>query len=307
MPPLSTATILNRGLKLIGMSRAKRERWSDESLVQSFIDHFGSAPRVLKKIFIALQDTNNEAAKVPAEYLNLKYFLMAMYFLTLYPKEKEIKVKWCCRQTFENWVWCYISKVQALKEEKIVWPEHWSDPNNPFVPYFLFSVDGTHCAVFERQTTVMNRDEKYFSHKFSSAGVMHEVAIDVYHSRIVHIRGPFPAGRHDKAVFMEELMGIIPAASKGIADNGYRSKEDMMEAYLAFPNSCAPRVLRKFLQRSRSRHESLYSRMKNFEVLNQRFRSKHADRDIRHKACFEAVAVTLQFQMENGSPLMSVD
>jgi len=307
MPPLSSATMLNRGLKLIGMSRAKRERWSDESLVQSFIDHFGSAPRVLKKTFIALQDTNNEAAKVPAEHLNLKYFLMAMYFLTLYPKEKEIKVKWCCRQTFENWVWCYISKVQALKEEKIVWPEHWSDPNNPFVPHFLFSVDGTHCAVFERQTTVMNRDEKCFSHKFSSAGVMCEVAIDVYHSRIVHIRGPFPAGRHDKAVFMEELMGKIPAGSKGIADNGCRRKEDMMEAYLAFPNSCAPRALRKFLQRSRSRHESLHSRMKNFEVLNQRFRSKHADRDIRHKSCFEAIAVMLQFQMENGSPLMSVD
>jgi len=93
------------------------------------------------------------------------------------------------------------------------WPERWSDPNNPFVPHFLFSVDGTHCAVFERQTTVMNRDEKRFGRKFSSAGVMHEVAIDVCHSRIVHIRGPFPAGRHDKAVFMEELMGKIPAGS----------------------------------------------------------------------------------------------
>jgi len=188
-----------------------------------------------------------------------------------------------------------------------VWPEHWSDPNHPFIPCFLFSVDGTHCAVFERPTTVMNGDEKYFSHKFSSAGVMYEVAIDACYSQIVHARGPFLAGRHDKAVFMEDLMGKIPPGSKGIADNGYRSKEVMMEAYLAFPNSYASRVLRKFLQPSRSRHESLYSRMKNFEVLNQRFRSKHADRDIRHKACFEAVAVTLQFQMENGSPLMSVD
>jgi len=102
MSPLSSAAMLNRGLKLIGMSRAKRERWSDESLVQSFIDHFGSSPRVLKKRFIALQNTNNEAAKVPAECLNLKYFPMAMYFLTLHPKEKQIKVKCCSRQTFEN-------------------------------------------------------------------------------------------------------------------------------------------------------------------------------------------------------------
>jgi len=94
-----------------------------------------------------------------------------------------------------------------------VWSEHWGNPNNPFVPCFLFSVDGTHCAVFERQTTVMKRDEKCFSHKFSSVGVMHEVAIDVCHSWIVHIRGPFPAGKHDKAVFMEALMGKIPPGS----------------------------------------------------------------------------------------------
>lgn len=307
MPPLSTNAMLNCGLKLIRMSRKKRETWSNESLVTSFVDHFGSDPRVLKKIFLSLQDTNIEAAKVPEEYLNLKYFLMAMYFLTLYPKEKQIKVMWCSRQTFENWVWCYISKVQALKAEKIVWPAHWSDPNNPFIPYFLFSVDGTHCAVFERQTQTFSRDEKHHSHKFCSAGLMYEVAIDVYHSRIVHIRGPFPAGKSDKAVFMEELMAKIPPGSKGIADNGYRSKEDMMEAYLAFPNSYAPKALRKFMGRSRSRHESLYARMKNFEVLKQTFRSKHADRDARHKACFEAIAVILQFQFENGHPLMSVD
>jgi len=70
---------------------------------------------------------NNEVAKVPAECSNLKCFLMAMCFLTLCPKEKQMKVKLCCGQTFENWVWHHIGKVQALKEEKIVWPERWNE------------------------------------------------------------------------------------------------------------------------------------------------------------------------------------
>jgi hypothetical protein len=47
--------------------------------------------------------------------------------------------------------------------------------------------------------------------------------------------------------------------------------------------------------------------MKWFRVLAERFRCKHADRDAKHKTCFEAVAIVVQYQFENGSPLFSVD
>lgn len=305
---LSSGKILRRGLRMVGLSKHRIKTWRMRSLVHQFKIHFGAHPKVYKEIWISLQTTAVNRARVPRAKLDLDYFLMAIYFLRVYPTQEEMVPKFdLCRETIDTWLWYYLEKIQALKEEKIVWPEEWLDENdNPFIPYFLFSVDGVDCMTFERQSPSLNKDPKYYSHKFNSAGLTYEVAIDVYMSRVVHINGPFPSGRGDKANFRSKLKGMIPAGSVGIADGGYIAS-DLMEC-LAFPSQKASKAVRKHIQRARARHETFYGHMKKFKVLAERFRSKHShNRDAKHQTCFEAVAVILQYDMENGNTLFTVD
>jgi hypothetical protein len=49
-------------------------------------------------------------------------------------------------------------------------------------------------------------------------------------------------------------------------------------------------------------HETFNSRLKNFHCLDDRFRHGID----KHKICFEAICVIVQYQLENGSPLFDV-
>ena len=54
----------------------------------------------------------------------------------------------------------------------------------------------------------------------------------------------------------------------------------------------------------RACQETFFSRMKAFQVLRQPFRHKPVME--KHEACFIAVAVMVQYGIENGSPLFHI-
>ncbi len=60
--------------------------------------------------------------------------------------------------------WCcfFVEKIQALKAEKIVWPEE-----NVGDDIYAITVDGTHCWIQEPQHPTWSQDSRYFSHKYS--------------------------------------------------------------------------------------------------------------------------------------------
>ena len=89
----------------------------------------------------------------------------------------------------------------------------------------------------------------------------------------------------------------------GVADGGYAhgaSGEGMH--YFAIPSTLDSSELANFKMRARCRHESLNGRFKNFEILQARFRHGQECNGI----AFAAVAVIVQYQMENGAPLFEV-
>jgi hypothetical protein len=90
-------------------------------------------------------------------------------------------------------------------------------------------------------------------------------------------------------------MAKIPAGKKVIGDKGYRGEK----AIISTPNSHDPEDVRHFKSRVRARHESFNAKIKNFACLDVRFR--HGI--VKHRICFEAVCVIVQYQLENGSPL----
>jgi hypothetical protein len=84
------------------------------------------------------------------EHLKIEYFLMAMHHLKRYPTEVEregmfdISSKWG-----RDKVWYYVEKIQALKAQKIVWPD-----DNFGDDIWVLTVDGTHCWLREPQHPV---------------------------------------------------------------------------------------------------------------------------------------------------------
>ena len=109
---------------------------------------------------------------------------------------------------------------------------------------------------------------------------------------------PFVAGKPDISIFCEGLIELIPDGKKAIGDNGYRGHHDK----LSIPNSHDTLAVRKFKGRARARQESFNARIKNYKILDERFRHGVA----KHEIVFEAICVICQYQLENGSPLFDV-
>jgi hypothetical protein len=64
--------------------------------------------------------TEAQAGWVPPDSQRIKYFLMVMHHLKLYPKEYEQEATWVLTEMWKrDWVWYFVEKIQALKEEKI--------------------------------------------------------------------------------------------------------------------------------------------------------------------------------------------
>jgi hypothetical protein len=120
-------------------------------------------------------------------------------------------------------------------------------------------------------------------------------------NKIAWIHGPFPAGKADIAIYRKANVGLgakIPAGKKVIADRGYTGKD----VELCTPNTFDSDEVRKYKSRARSRHETINRKLKDFSILETRFRH-HVKK---HQNVFEAVAVIVQIDMNNGMKLFDI-
>jgi len=114
----------------------------------------------------------------------------------------------------------------------------------------------------------------------------------------VWFNGPFPAGAYnDIKIFREEgLKAKLQAHGKmAIGDHGYRGYPKLVSTN----NSHDSEEVKHFKLRARLRHEKYNGKLKEFKCLDSRFR--HSQEKL--QACFEAVAVIVQYKMEMGDPL----
>ena len=116
------------------------------------------------------------------------------------------------------------------------------------------------------------------------------------------MKGPFKPGENaDIKIFRQEPNGLkkqIPDGKKAIGDRGYRGEQEKVS--IRNPHDSA--TVKDFKNRARARHESFNGRIKQFRVLDARFRHDVDE----HQVVFEAVCVILQYEMENGHPLFDV-
>jgi hypothetical protein len=295
--------ILWKGLEIGGFDRWRQQRVKRETCLRQFRALYGSNPVVYAEIIEDLQTTHIEKARVDSKKMSIEKLLIAMNFLKCYQSEDvrsgPFKVS---EKMVHKWGWFYTKKIQAFKEQKIVWPESWND-RHPLLhdndtPVFLVSVDGVHCTTSKPIHPTLSKNPKYYSHKHKQAALMYELGISVYENKLVWMKGPKPASKHDITVYREELMNKIPAGKRAIGDNGYRGEPSTIST----PNSHDSPELHLFKSHARARHETFNGRIKNFKCLSEQFR--HGIK--KHHICFEAVCVIVQYQLENGSPLFDV-
>ncbi len=166
-----------------------------------------------------------------------------------------------------------------------------------------------HCKTYEARK---NPTAKVYSHKSHGPALAYELGIAVFENRLVWINGPFDASTHDITMFrnenpsdddpVESLKQVMPPGKRAITDGGYRGE---MNDHTAPPSNKDSREVKKFKNRVRARHENFNARIKAFKILSETFRSV-LEKKKKHKTVFEAVCIVVQYDLENGHPLMEI-
>jgi hypothetical protein len=145
--------------------------------------------------------------------------------------------------------------------------------------------------------------KRWYSHKFHGPGLRYEIGLSIDKGDIVWINGPFECGSWpDIRIFKFSLKSFLGKNERVEADNGYLG-EDPMTVKTPGGISTAVDGRRRERTNIRARHETVNSRLKNFDILKQVYRHDLLD----HADVFRAAIVLLQLSIENGEPLFQVN
>ena len=280
-------------------------RKSEKTLAQEFHNHFGSSTLDIAECWFDLcyHDESLLLTKEKSEK-GFKRYLAAVYWLWARPKNASdfaSRFGLCLDYVRGVGLWKWIERIAVLARKKIVWGD-WLDSKDTEV--FAISTDGVDFKMWERQHPDYPVDSKAMSHKFRSCGAKYIIALSVFESKCVFIEGPFRGGKGDLDMFKESglMQKMIANGKVCIADRGFWSKLQHERDCFAYPDYMDSKELGNFKTRARLRQETFNRRLKHFEALSGTF----ANGFVKHGIALRAVAVLVQYQMDNGSPLFSV-
>jgi hypothetical protein len=162
------------------------------------------------------------------------------------------------------------------------------------------SVDGTDFKIYEPTPF----SSKWWSHKFNGPGLRYEIGVCIQTGWIVWVNGPFPCGSFpDLKIAKQNLFHELDRGEKVICDRGYK----LGGRYVDFPRYRRGSVLarlpiNRMKTKVRARHETCNKRLKQFGVLEKRFRHRLE----LHSTYFNAVTNITQIAIQRGEPLFQV-
>lgn len=148
------------------------------------------------------------------------------------------------------------------------------------------SLDGTDFRIREPQPF----NKKWFSHKFKAAGLRYEIGISIVEAEIVWASGGLPCGEWTDMKIAQDLYLNFAKKEITLADKGYRKKGKFKQ----------PSNLRE--KQILSRHETLNGRLKQFNILGERFRNSLK----KHPQVFHALINVVQVSIMNGEKLFDL-
>jgi hypothetical protein len=139
---------------------------------------------------------------------------------------------------------------------------------------------------------------KWLSVKFGGPGLKYEIAIAIYSNNICWANGPFPASVNESRIFRERLGTELPEDEPVEVDSGPGGDNRLMK-----PDAGMGFGQRKSKSVYRGRQETVFSRIKQFKVLDSHFRHTDSDKEVmmyKHQSCFDAVVVVTQMKLMFG-------
>jgi hypothetical protein len=298
---LSVTDVLERGLRYMFSGNALDWK-SREKRELIFHKHYGSSPLVIASMWYDLVNTDIvnphiQMSKKDKER-GFKMFITAHFFLWSYPKNYEMlasRFGICQDYARGAHLWIWIERVAYLERKVIFRPKELDDPESEI---FGTSTDGVDFPGWETKHATLPVDRGMCSQKLNNCAWKYQIALAVHKPQCVGIFGPRRGGEDDKT--MLEKSGLLQEIKEGkllIVDGGYTNEANADK--LSWPNPQDSKEVQNFKSRARLRHETFNGRLKNFRALRDTFRH---GKD-KHKLVLTAVAVTVQYQMNNGSPI----
>jgi hypothetical protein len=111
---------LEWGLAFVGLPRNKQQNMGRVALLEKFRAHYGVNPNVCGELFVDLQTTDVDDARIDPDDISVKYFLMSIHFLKCYPTESQLACMFGpTEKTCRTWIKFYVERIQSLKVEKV--------------------------------------------------------------------------------------------------------------------------------------------------------------------------------------------
>jgi hypothetical protein len=300
----TAAELLELGLLTRGFTQERIAKNKPERLKDWFQTSFGCPPVVVSAMWNDLQTTGIDDARIgddaDADFIPISIydFFNALEFLKCYlPEKKREGMTNLSAKTLRTRCWYCCRKLQALKHEKVVWPD-----NLPHDTIWIMTVDGTHVAINEPLHPEYSQDQKHYSHKKNRAGWVYEVGVSLFTSNLIWMNGPHKAGANDKTIFAFPggLKAVLAQEGvKAIGDKFYNGHPNEVSTFNAQDND----EVKQFKSRALKRHERFNGLLKQFAILDGRYRHRGPEN---FAVCFEAVAVICQYRLELECPLYDI-
>lgn len=265
---------------------------------------YGSSSQVLSQQWFQLCRCNTLVHQLSERDMTeegFQFFLRAHYFLWVYPRNEYVFAThfdvspFYCRGKF---VWNWISRIADLKSLKIVLDEEMI--NDPSGPSFATTFDLVDFKVNEPKHEEFPYNKAYYSHKHAKSAFRYLFSLQTFHPKCILIAGPYPAGSTSEVeIFRKHLKPHIHNNKMCICDGGIKTGELDEKMMLSVPNNRDSKEFAKFKARARCRMEAFNGRVRNFDSMDHCFRHGMP----KHKLACTAVAVTVQYQLDNGALL----
>ena len=294
----SSNEIFAFGLSHVGFGE-ERQKCEVGLSMKRFRAHFGVSPKAIKALVALLKHY------YPSDQVSLLVLCMAICWLKLYETEHVMAGRWDygekhCREQ----VRLYVQQIGKLKPKLINFDN--LSQKCKFAP-----VDNMHRMMWEFRC---DPDSKWWSHKFNGPGVGYEVVTNPTDKGLMMwASGPYPAGTHDLTCFRggkkgkkkewkeSSLYNSLPTGLRLVGDSGYAGQFDKVTTTM---DAHSP-ATKELFARLKSMQETLFKRFKDFKVIRDPFwHGKNLDdKMLKAKESFDAVAVLIQLDIENGHPL----
>jgi hypothetical protein len=141
-------------------------------------------------------------------------------------------------------------------------------------------------------------DKKRYAKKFNGPGVRYNVAVAIHSNNICYASGPHFSSVSETRIFRENLGTVIPEDEPVKIDGCTGGNPRQMK-----PPAGENREDRKQKSVYQGRQETIFSRMKQFNVLDSHFRHNETSEEhtlYKHQVCFDAVLVITQLKLMIG-------